>query len=92
MGQPVVHGGANLAALDRRIAGAVVSGDQQQDAITAGDRLLQATIDRRPGSIEIEAVKVQDPVRLDRAAAKPLVPAAVERLVGDRSRLRLRLR
>lgn len=83
--EPVVDRGANLAPLDRRLARTMVAGDQQHHALAPGDRLIEAAIDGVPGSVEVHAVKIDDPVGSKRAAAQPLVPAAVESPVGDRS-------
>ena len=83
MGKPIVNGGANLAPLDGRLARAVMSGNQQQDAVAACDGLVESAIDRGPGAVEGQSVKVENAIRLDRTAAKPLVPGAVEGLVGD---------
>lgn len=76
--KPVVNRGADAPALDGWIAGPMMAGDQQQDAIAGADRPLERAIDRLPGGVEGHAVEVEHAVRLDRAAAKPLVPAAVE--------------
>src|SRR6185369_16111623 len=77
-GEPVVDGGANAAPCDRRIAGPVVPGDQQQDAVAGRDRALERPVDRPPCGVERQAVQVEQPVRLDRPAAQTLIPAAVE--------------
>ena len=82
--KPVVYCGANPPSLNRRIARAMMAGDQQDDAVAAPDRLLETAIDRGPGHVEVHAVKVEYAVRFDRAAAEPLVPAAIECLVRDR--------
>jgi hypothetical protein len=57
--EPVVDGGADLAALDRRIARTVMPGDQQDHAVASRDRLLQAAIDRLPGTVERHPVKIE---------------------------------
>ena len=85
--QPIVDGGANASTLDRRLAGPVVTRDQENYAIDPDDRLVETAIDRRPGGIKVHPVKVDDPIRNDRAAAQLLVPTAVERLFTDRNRL-----
>ena len=85
-GDPVMNRGPDAAALDRRLARPMMPGNQQENPFTAGDRLFERAVDRRPGAIQIHAVEVEHPVRLDRAAAQPLVPASIERLVCDRNR------
>lgn len=86
MRQPVMNCGANLATLDGWFARSVVASDQQQHSVAAPNGLLQRAVDRRPGSVEGQAMKVEDAVRIDRPAAQSLVPAAIERLIGDRDR------
>ena len=77
--KPVVDCGADPPALDRRLARPVVAGDQQEDAVAA------AIARSRPRSIARQALssfipwRSSDAVGLDRAGAKPPVPAAVER-------------
>ena len=73
-GQPVVNRRADASALDGRLAGPVVAGDQQQDAISAVDRLLEVAVDRRPGAVQVEAVEVEHSIGLEIAAADALVP------------------
>ena len=63
-GEPVVNGSTNAAALHRRIARPVVTGDEEHDAIAARNRLLEAAVDRCPGRIEIHPVKVEHEVGL----------------------------
>ena len=60
-----MHRSADLPALNGRLPDAVMACDQQQHPIAARDRLFQPTIDRPPGGIEIHAVEIEDPVRLD---------------------------
>jgi hypothetical protein len=49
-------------------------GDQQYDPVTSGNCALQRVIDRRPGAIEVMAMKVERPVRADVSRAQALVP------------------
>jgi hypothetical protein len=49
--------------------------DQQENAVSGGDRPLQPLIDRSPGLIEIPAVKVEDSIGLHGAGPQPPVPA-----------------
>ena len=76
--KPVVNGGADASALDRRIARPVVAGDQQQHAIPGRNRLLEPAIDRLPCSVEVHPVEIEHPIGLDRAGFEAPVPAAVE--------------
>ena len=82
--KPVVDGCPDPAALDGRIFAPMVAGDHQKQAITARNRLVQGTVDGGPGRIEVHSMKIKDPVGFDPAAAKLLVPAAIERLFMDR--------
>jgi len=88
-GEPVVHGSPDLSSLDRRLAGAVMAGDEQQHSVAARDRLVEAAVDGRPCRIERQAMEVEGAVGFDGPAAKPLVPSAVERPTSDRSWLSL---
>ena len=45
-GEPVVDRRADPAALHRRLARAMVAGDQQDDALATGNRLFEAAVDR----------------------------------------------
>ena len=88
-GEPVVHGSPDLSSLDRRLAGAVMAGDEQQHSVAARDRLVEAAVDGRPCRIERQAMEVEGAVGFDGPAAKPLVPSAVERPTSDGSWLSL---
>ena len=76
---PVVNGGPDLPPPDRRLAWPVMTGDQQDYPLASIDRLFEGTVDRAPCAVEILAVKVDDAVGLDGAAAQPPIPAAIER-------------
>jgi hypothetical protein len=65
--QPVEHCGTDFAASGGVIAGSSVAGNQEHDALSGGDRPLQRVIDRSPRLVEVAPVKVQCPIRLDRA-------------------------
>ena len=86
--KPVVHGCPDLAPLDRRLAGSMMAGDQQQHPIAASERLLEAAVDRRPGRIQAHPVEVEYAIGLNAPAAEAPVPAAIEGPVGDRHRFR----
>lgn len=90
--QPVVHGCPDSAPLDRWVAGAMMAGDQQNDAFAIRYRLLEAAIDRRPRGVEVHAVQVQHPVRLNASSAQPLIPASIKSSLVDRNGRRARLR
>lgn len=77
--QPVVDGRPNSAAFNGRIAGTMVSGDQQDHAVPGRNRALQASIDNSPRPVEIHAVQVDHQIRFDAPGTKPPVPASVER-------------
>lgn len=77
--QPVVDCSTDHATLHRRFACAMMAGNKQNQPIAARDCLVETRIDRAPRAIEIHAVKVEHPVRLDRALAQPPVPASIER-------------
>src|SRR6185369_8647351 len=68
--EPIVHRGPDCPAAKRRLAGALVTGDEQDDALAFAYRSLQRAIDCAPGAVEAHPVKVDDPIGLDVAAAK----------------------
>lgn len=82
--QPVMDGGSDPAALDWRLTLPFMARDQQHDAVAAPDRLVKALVNRGPRLVEIVAVKIDGPVRLDRPAFQPPIPAAVQRRAGAR--------
>ena len=57
------------AAPDRRIARAVVAGDEQHDALAAADGLLKTAVDRSPSRVEAHSMKIENAIGLDHAAA-----------------------
>jgi len=67
MGKPVVHRGADAPALDRRVAGAMVAGYQQQHAIASVDGSFERAVNRLPCLVEVHAVQVERPIRFDGA-------------------------
>lgn len=77
--EPVVNRSPNPASLDRRSARAMMARDQQQQAVSACDRLFETAIDCAPRGVEIHAMKVEYALRFNRSAAKVFVPASVER-------------
>ena len=84
--KPVVHCGADLATLDRRLAGAMVAGHQQDDAVPRFAGPIKGDVDRPPGAVKVEAVEIDDPVRPDRAGAELAVPGSVQRSRSPRRR------
>ena len=90
-GQPVVDRGADLAPLDRRLAGPMMAGDQQHHAVAARDRLLERRGRSRarpcPGSCPCRSRTRSGSTA---PAAQPPVPGPVQRPLGDRHRLRRR--
>ena len=85
--KPVVDGGPDAPSLHGRIAGPMMPGNQKKNALAARNGLLKGTVDRGPGAVEIHAMEIEHPVRLDRAAPELLVPSAVEGLLSDRHSL-----
>src|SRR4051812_23318246 len=83
--QPIMDCCPDSPALNRRFAGPVMTGDQQNPPLASANRLLQRVIDRRPRAIKVHSVKVEDPVGLDRAGTKLLIPGAVEGALADRN-------
>ena len=53
-----MHGGANSPSFERRLALSLMPGDEEQDAITSGDRALKPPVDRLPCAVEAVAVEV----------------------------------
>ena len=82
-----MNGGPNTPALDGRFTRPMVAGNQQQNAVSAGDRLLESAVDCGPRAVQIHPVEIEHAVGLDRTAPQLLVPAAIERLVSDRHSL-----
>jgi hypothetical protein len=76
--EPIVNCSPDPAALDRWIAGPVMAGDQQDDALAPGNGPLKPAVDRLPGTVEGEAVEVEHAVRLDFSGPKAPVPACVQ--------------
>jgi hypothetical protein len=81
--EPVVNRGPDAPTLHGRIAGPMMPGNQQENALAARNGLLERTVDRGPRAVEIHAMEIEHPVRLDRAAPELLVPSAVECLLSD---------
>ena len=76
--QPAVNGGTDSPADQGRIAGAGVTGDQQDHPVAASDRTLESAVDGIPRRIEAVPVKVDDLVRLNRPSRKPTIPTAIQ--------------
>lgn len=77
--QPVVDGGANPAAFQRRVALPFMTGDEQQDSLVCRNCALQRAVNGFPGSIQVVAMKINDLIGFDATAAQSPVPSAVER-------------
>ena len=77
--KPIVDCCANPPALDRWFAAPFMACNQQHDAVTGVDRLLQCTVDRLPRPVEVMAVEVERAVGLDIARPQSPIPTAVER-------------
>ena len=87
--QPIMNGRANAAAGDGRITRSMMTGDQEDDTVSRRNRAIELVVDRLPGAVERHAMKVDDTVGLQCPRAQLLVPAAVERGGGMRTRSRL---
>jgi len=55
-----------------------MAGDEEHEAVAARHRSVELAVDRPPGAVEAQSVKIDDPVRRDATGAETLVPAAVE--------------
>ena len=86
MGKPVVDGRSDLASRDGWFAGAMMTGDEEQNAISGGDALLERAVDRLPGGIQAHPVQVERAVRRQTAGLETFVPSAVECPCADRRR------
>src|SRR5437868_2418565 len=84
--EPVVNGRTNPAALDRRLAWAVMAGNQQYDAVPSHNCLVEPAIDRRPSAVEVLAVQIDHPVGCNRAGPELPVPGPVEGLLRNGNR------
>jgi len=76
--EPVMDCGPDRAAADGRLSRALVTRDEQEDAISALYRLVESVIDCAPCSVEGHAVQVDGAVRLESTVAEPTVPCAIE--------------
>ena len=81
-GKPVVDRGTDLAALDRPVAGPVMTGDQVHDALAAINRLFERAIDGAPSCVEVHAVQIDHAIRFDSAGPKLAIPSGIERCSG----------
>ena len=77
--EPVVDRGADPASFQRRFAFAFMPCDQEENSVPGFNRAFKRAIDRFPCAVEAMAVKVEDAIRLDLAAAQAPVPTAVQR-------------
>ena len=66
------------SAAKGRLAGPLVAGDEQEDALAGGDRLLERSVDCAPRAVEAHAVEVDDSIGLNAAAAETPIPASIE--------------
>ena len=73
-GKPIVNGRADAAALDRRLARPVMTGNEQDNPVAGVNRLLETAVDGAPRTVERHPVQVEHPIGLGRARAKPPVP------------------
>lgn len=85
--KPIVDRSPDPATRDRRITRPMVAGDQQNQPITTRDGLIEPAIDRSPGTIEIETMKIEGGIGFDDSAAQAFVPCSVEGSVCDRNML-----
>jgi hypothetical protein len=83
---------SDLPALKWRLARAMVSRDQQNDPFPSSDCLVQPPVNRCPRPVEVQSVQIDDSIRLDRSAAKLLVPASIEGALADRHSMERALR
>lgn len=60
-----MDGCADRAATHRRLAGTLMTGDQEKDALARADRIVERRIDRLPGALEVHPMKVDDAVGND---------------------------
>ena len=63
--EPVVNGRTDAPALDRRLPRPMVPGYQQNDPLARLLGAFKGHVDGVPRAVQIETVKVDDPVRLD---------------------------
>ena len=87
-----MDGRPDPAPLDGRLAGSMVTGNQQHHPIPASDRLLEHPVDSKPGAVEVHAVEIENSIGLDGAATKFTVPGPVEGSGADRNGFRRCLR
>lgn len=83
-GEPIVNGSTDCAPADRRIAGALMAGNQEKEPLAARDRLLERAIDRSPGAVEAHPVEIDHPVRCNSPGGELAIPACIEGRAGSR--------
>ena len=86
--KPVVNCGSDFAAVDGRLSGAVVPGNEQHDPVAASNGMLQDAVDRAPRLVEIVTVEVEDAIGIDFARLEIAVPTAIQRQPRRGSRRR----
>ncbi len=78
-GEPIVHGRPDFAPLHGRFTRPMMAGDQQQDAFTAVNGLIQPPIDCIPCAVEAHPVEIEHAIGLDIAGSQSAVPTSVQR-------------
>jgi hypothetical protein len=63
--EPIVNRRADAAALDRRFAGAMVTGNQKEDSIALHNRPIERPVDCEPSAVEIEPMQIENLIRID---------------------------
>jgi hypothetical protein len=86
--EPIVDRRPDPAALDGWLAWPMMARDQQHQAVSARNSLIEASVDRCPRRIKVHAMQVDDAIRRSRPAAQLLVPASVESPFADWKGLR----
>src|SRR5690348_16042894 len=77
-GEPVMNRRPDRPAPHRRLAGALVARDEQDEALALADRQFQSAVNRAPRAVKAHPVEVDDPVGFDASAAETPIPAPVE--------------
>ena len=76
--EPVVDRPADRPTAQRRLAGTLMTGDQENHALAQLRRDVERAVDRTPSAVEAHSVKIDDAIGLDASAAEAPIPAAVE--------------
>lgn len=77
-GQPVANRGADPPATADVAVLALPPGNEEHNAVPRSPRSLEQAVDRRPRRLQVQPVKIEGGIGLDRTAAQTSLPSTVE--------------